>query len=256
MLHRNKKFKRIGFLFFLLGLLITACGSPQTAETQPTPSPVVEYGASLSEWEEAVSAAEGSQSSASNTNNASSAAPQATPTLALTAPTVVSQPSPRMITVTEDGFWELQWEDLVPIEFRPEAIMAKYQEQLSQYQDGDPQAMVLYMDMQEEFNNAPVNGELDEKKVKLPGFIAPLDYTDDLITEFLLVPYFGACIHVPPPPINQTVYVKTTAENGIKAEDSFGAIWVYGILAAEGPTTDLAQAGYSIEEATIEPYSP
>ena len=59
--------------------------------------------------------------------------------------------------------------------------------------------------------NAPVNTELDGKQVKIPGFIVPLDVAKDgTVSEFFLVPYFGACIHVPPPPPNQIVYVTTS----------------------------------------------
>ena len=46
--------------------------------------------------------------------------------------------------------------------------------------------------------------EYNGKQVKLPGFVVPLEYSDKgRVKEFLLVPYFGACIHYPPPPPNQ-----------------------------------------------------
>ncbi len=54
-----------------------------------------------------------------------------------------------------------------------------------------------------------VNTKLSETKVKIPGFVVPLVVNDNgVVSEFFLVPYFGACIHVPPPPPNQIVYVK------------------------------------------------
>ncbi len=53
------------------------------------------------------------------------------------------------------------------------------------------------------------NDKLDGKIVKIPGYIVPLDYSGTGVTEFMLVPYVGACIHVPPPPPNQLVYVTT-----------------------------------------------
>lgn len=57
--------------------------------------------------------------------------------------------------------------------------------------------------------NAPVVKALDGQNIRLPGYIVPLEVSEEgRTTEFLLVPYFGACIHVPPPPSNQIVHVK------------------------------------------------
>ena len=53
----------------------------------------------------------------------------------------------------------------------------------------------------EEWKNALANEKMDGQLIKIPGFIAPLDWADETeLKEFLLVPYFGACIHLPPPP--------------------------------------------------------
>lgn len=70
--------------------------------------------------------------------------------------------------------------------------------------------------------------ELNGKMVRLPGFIVPLEGDQDKITKFLLVPTFGACIHVPPPPPNQTVYVEMP--QGITDDMLFYAVWVSGQL--------------------------
>ena len=56
--------------------------------------------------------------------------------------------------------------------------------------------------------DAPVVKALDGQSVSLPGFVVPLEGDSELITEFLLVPYFGACIHVPPPPPNQPIWIQ------------------------------------------------
>jgi hypothetical protein len=149
---------------------------------------------------------------------------------------------------------EITWEELVPPGYRPEDIMAKYQEELNAFQDGDPAAMDLYQQMQEEFNNAPINSQLNQSNIKLPGFIAPLEYEGELITEFLLVPYFGACIHVPPPPVNQTVYVVLADGEGITPEESFYPVWVHGYMTTEGLNTDIGEAGYRIQDALLAPY--
>ena len=67
------------------------------------------------------------------------------------------------------------------------------------------------------------------------------------------MPYFGACIHVPPPPSNQIIYVRF--EPGTKVENLYDAIWVTGKLAIEVTTAhELASSGYSLEAFVIEPY--
>lgn len=174
---------------------------------------------------------------------------------ALPTPNVYPTPSPAAIAMVEDQpFRELTWEELVPPGYRPEDIMAKYQDELNAFQDGDPAAWDLYQQMQEEFNSAPVNSQLNQSSVRLPGFIAPLEYDGDLITEFLLVPYFGACIHVPPPPVNQTVHVSLADGEGITPEDSFYPVWVQGFMITEGLSTDIGNAGYRIQDALVTPY--
>lgn len=172
-------------------------------------------------------------------------------------PTIVPNATPTQTAITTiDGqeYRELTWEELVPPGYRPEDIMAKYQEELSAFQDGDPAAWDLYEQMQEEFNNAPVNSQLNQSNIKLPGFIAPLEYEGELVTEFLLVPYFGACIHVPPPPVNQTVHVTLAEGEGISAEEAFYPVWVHGYMITDGISTDIGEAGYRIEGAMLTSY--
>ncbi len=151
---------------------------------------------------------------------------------------------------------KVEWTDLVPPEFRQEEIVAKYKDQLDKFEEEDysPEATALYSKINDELNNAPVNKTLNNKHISLPGFIAPLNQHNGVITEFLLVPYFGACIHVPPPPVNQTVFVKVADNNGIKIDDTYGAIWVSGRMLLDGKKTDIGTAGYHIKNAVIEPY--
>lgn len=234
-------------IWILVGLLTVACGGGENMPEEVTATaPPVEYGASVEEWEAAQAVATPTLAAV---NEAAAA-----PTVAAQPPTLTPPPI-KLVDFAGITYQEITWEALVPAEFTSGAIMAKYQAELAEFEDGDPQAMEVYMQMQEEFDNAPVNGEIDGTFIRLPGFIAPLEYSEDnIITQFLLVPYFGACIHVPPPPVNQTILVQTTEEYGIAVEDSFGPIWVMGRLTTEGASTELAEAGYSIQDAIIEPY--
>lgn len=93
----------------------------------------------------------------------------------------------------------------------------------------------------------------DGQAIKLAGFVVPLEFDDDhVITEFFLVPFFGACVHVPAPPPNQIVFVKH--EKGFKLDALYSPIWVSGILSASYIENDVASSAYTLEMAAYEPY--
>ncbi len=148
----------------------------------------------------------------------------------------------------------ISWENLIPEGYDVTEKISKYKEQLNQFRDNDPEAMAIYGNIQAELDNAPVNTALDGKTIKMPGFIAPLENNNGVISEFLLVPYFGACIHLPPPPMNQTVLIKADSGQGIKSEDAKKPVWITGKLNAVEERTDIGAAGYRIENAKIEIY--
>jgi uncharacterized protein len=95
-----------------------------------------------------------------------------------------------------------------------------------------------------------VVASLDGKRVQIGGYVVPLDFDATRVKEFLLVPFVGACIHVPPPPPNQIVYVKTEA--GIDVRGTFEPVWVTGTLMVTPAFTGLAEAGYSLEAEKVE----
>jgi hypothetical protein len=97
--------------------------------------------------------------------------------------------------------------------------------------------------------NAPLILELNNKYVKIPGFVVPLEGDADSITEFLLVPYFGACVHVPPPPSNQIVYVKFS--EGVPIDNLYDAVWVTGKLSTDGWVGDIASVGYTLTGESV-----
>jgi hypothetical protein len=95
--------------------------------------------------------------------------------------------------------------------------------------------------------------QLDGKQVRIPGFIVPLEDTATEVTEFLLVPYVGACVHVPPPPPNQLVYVQMTS--GKKATvDWWNPIWIHGRLSIATVESVYGAVGFQLEGVRIEPY--
>lgn len=97
-------------------------------------------------------------------------------------------------------------------------------------------------------------GELDGTEVTIAGFVVPLDLADDdRVREFLLVPYFGACVHVPPPPPNQVIHV--TSAEGLALERIYEPWSVTGTLRVEAKESALASAGYAIAADQVQLYA-
>ena len=97
---------------------------------------------------------------------------------------------------------------------------------------------------------APVVQDLNGKRVRIGGYVVPLDFDATKVTEFLLVPFVGACIHVPPPPANQIIYV--TSAKGIEVGRVFDPVYVTGTMSVSFTSTGLADAGYSISADQVE----
>ena len=88
--------------------------------------------------------------------------------------------------------------------------------------------------------------DLDGVRVRIPGYLIPLDATAvNEFTEFLLVPYFGACIHTPPPPPNQIIHV--TASSALKAESIWDPFWIDGVLTTGKIENEMGDAAYRLE---------
>ncbi len=188
---------------------------------------------------------------------------------------------------------QLTWDDLVPAHLLsddPLADLSEEQKQLaykvidlleSLPPRGEPDTEEFYKEVDQaipilkkagieidqlmanrkQFRTAIVEA-LNGQQVRIPGYLLPLEVSADKSTEFLLVPYVGACIHVPPPPPNQIVYVKTDSKKGYKVKNLFQPVWVNGIITAQSMEKDLylvdgsagVDIGYSIKAARIEPY--
>lgn len=101
-----------------------------------------------------------------------------------------------------------------------------------------------------------VRAEYEGRLIRLPGFLVPLDIDDkQQIVNFFLVPYFGACIHVPPPPPNQLIYAQNLSEIAhITVDQMYSAFWVTGILRLEEKQHELGHAAYYFELRDVQPY--
>lgn len=157
---------------------------------------------------------------------------------------------------TNSVYEPLSWESLELSGQGLADIMRKYQPMLDKITDDDvEEGDKLMAQMQNEFNTAPTNPALNGKSIQIKGFVSPLEVDEKkgLVKEFLLVPYFGACIHVPPPPVNQTLLVRPQEGKSISMEQIYEPVKVSGVITVETAGTKLAQAGYQISKAVVEP---
>lgn len=98
-----------------------------------------------------------------------------------------------------------------------------------------------------------VRPEFDKTKVRLAGYIVPLDFDDhEVISSFFLVPYFGACIHVPPPPPNQIIYIRYP--KGLTLDNLYTPFWISGTIHLETVENDMGMSSYSMTADKIEEY--
>lgn len=151
----------------------------------------------------------------------------------------------------EPGVRVLKWEDLVPPGYSADELMRKYSAKVAGIDDRDPRAKEQAAKLRADWFSAPLVETLNNKAVKLPGYIVPLEGDGKKVSEFLLVPFFGACIHVPPPPANQIVYVKT---KGAAIREMFDIVWVTGTMKTQRKSSGIADAGYTLEASKVEPY--
>ncbi len=154
-------------------------------------------------------------------------------------------------SLDEKSYRELAWTELAPDTEAEDKIIAKYQPLIDKIPEGGKGAKPIYDKMIAEFNALPANPKLDGEKIKIPGYITVLEQNKGLISEFLLVPYYGACIHVPPPPLNNTLLIKLNKDQRLHLDDVYSPVWVKGVIHVKNTKTDLATAGYLIENAEV-----
>lgn len=145
---------------------------------------------------------------------------------------------------------EITWDDLMPKDWDPMADFKKLD--FSKLKDSDPRAQEALQHLREAWNAAPIEPSINGARIRIPGFIVPLDVVKHRITEFLLVPYFGGCIHVPPPPANQIIHV--FPQTPLQNMQTMDAVWISGTLEAFPSDTDMGSAGYRMKAAEVKPY--
>ena len=155
----------------------------------------------------------------------------------------------------------ISWTDLLPENWNPQKVFEDMTDEEFNALS-DEEYMALNDKVQAELDNAPIVEGMDGKQVKIPGFIVPLDFNNAEISEFLLVPYFGACTHTPPPPANQIILGKLKKQMAV--ENIFDPVWITGKMQAKRESSQLSEIGvinavdiqsaYSMEVEGIESY--
>ena len=141
-----------------------------------------------------------------------------------------------------DDVVDLAWEDLLPE--NTVAIPQVFQDLIDH--DQPPLSS-------QQPPSSGVRTDWNGQVVRMPGFIVPIDYSGTGVTAFILVPYVGACVHVPPPPANQLVFV-TTAEP-YDSKGLFEPVHVTGMFGVSSTFTQLAEVGYALSADEIAPYA-
>jgi hypothetical protein len=149
-----------------------------------------------------------------------------------------------------DAWPDIRWNELVPKGWNPAAEFKGMN--LSKLQDADPRAMEALEKIRTLWDSAPVEPTVHGRKGRIAGFALPLEQRGEKVSEFLIVPYFGACIHTPPPPANQIIHAKSTQPlAGVKM---MVPIWTYGTLSVGRGDTQWGVSGYQLSVDHIEPY--
>jgi hypothetical protein len=161
------------------------------------------------------------------------------------------------------AFKTIEWPDLMPQQDLDALLNPP--EYLSDIEDGSLEdqissqisssiAAVMDDRYQQALVSTTIRPEMNGQAIRIPGFIVPLEFSDDqVITEFFIVPFFGACIHVPPPPPNQIIHVKYP--EGFKLDALYNPFWLSGVLKTTLMENDMATAAYAMEVHLVEDYT-
>ncbi|TNY26442.1 hypothetical protein BV497_08860 [Fulvimonas soli] len=140
-----------------------------------------------------------------------------------------------------DGYAELEWTHMLPAE--DVALL-----------DKAPPVLHIGNRRGSQFGTLHTVAALDGRKVRLPGYVVPLGSDDaGRMNEFFFVPFYGACIHVPPPPPNMMVHV--TLARGVDAPQLWDPFWLKGVLRIETTRNSMAASAYAMHDAVLTPYS-
>ena len=162
----------------------------------------------------------------------------------------------------DENFQTIEWVALIPEDDL--AALLNPPDFLNDIADGSDQDSVNLLQkntkldaqgkrFQEALVSTTVVTEYDGKSIRIPGFIVPLESANErMVTEFFIVPYFGACLHMPPPPPNQIIHV--VVNEGIELENLYDPFWFEGRLALKIIETETGLSAYAMKLHQVIPY--
>ena len=159
-------------------------------------------------------------------------------------------------------FKTIEWNDLIPEEdlnvlMNPPGYIDDLED--TAFDDDISAQLTINVDSaaNDRYQQALVSTNIIEKmngqSIRIPGSVVPVEFDEESITEFFLVPYFGACIHSPPPPPNQIMYVH--APKGLKLDTLYDPFWISGKLSTSLVENYMATAAYSLKMTSYEAYT-
>lgn len=149
------------------------------------------------------------------------------------------------------GYSTIGWEGLIPPGWDPMAALRQADLDPRRIAEGSAGEVEASRKLREIWDSAPVRLDMQGARIRLPGYVVPLELSQGSVREFLLVPYFGACIHSPPPPANQIVLVRLDRPASLQTMD---AVWVWGELGVHRSRTEWGQSGYRLQGRGTSPY--
>ena len=150
------------------------------------------------------------------------------------------------------AYKEVEWDELMPDGWRKKVILELTRmRRYGSLTDGDPRADEAYARLKKTWDAAPPTKTYIGKPIRIAGYVVPLDAERMQSSDFLLVPYFGACVHSPPPPANQIILIKPPKGSRFRTMD---AIWVEGILTEGKTSSEVGTSTYVLTADKITPY--
>ena len=160
-------------------------------------------------------------------------------------------------------FKTVEWVDLIPSEvlkilLNPPSYIAEIEDGSDEDQISSQIKNTLVEEEEDIYQQAlastDVNPALDGQNIRIPGFVVPLEFDEEqTISQFFLVPYFGACLHMPPPPPNQIILVN--APDGVQMTALYEPFWLEGEIATTITENDMAKSAYAMKLHRLAPYS-
>jgi hypothetical protein len=163
----------------------------------------------------------------------------------------IMQSAPSVAAAASGAYRLTLWHELLPPAWK--SMPPFRNEDVSKLDDADPRARALLARMRSTWDEAPANAALNGAAIRTAGYVVPIEESREGLHEFLLVPYYGACIHIPPPPANQIIDVSTSRP--VKGLDSMDTVWVEGVLKVVRTTHDSGASTYAMRADDIEPYT-